>query len=149
MALDSLGEEARAELLSQTRAAADASLPAAAARRIFDSAQLAAVAAMEAQCYEPFLRSDHFSYILELKAKEGIVPGLPDFKLQRVLGQGGFGQVLEVVKRDCGKHYAMKIMKKRELISAFQDSEFLVLVMDACPGGDLSCFALTKERLTP
>jgi len=76
------------------------------------------------------------------------VPGLPDFKLQRVLGQGGFGQVrlrlrvrvrdrlragarggnpnpnpkpnpepnpdqvLEVVKRDCGKHYAMKVTHK-------------------------------------
>ena len=40
------------------------------------------------------------------------MPGLPDFRLQRVLGQGGFGQVLEVVKRDCGKHYAMKVMHK-------------------------------------
>jgi serine/threonine protein kinase len=26
--------------------------------------------------------------------------------------QGGFGQVLEVVKRDCGKRYAMKVMHK-------------------------------------
>ena len=25
------------------------------------------------------------------------MPGLPDFKLQRVLGQGGFGQVLALV----------------------------------------------------
>ena len=25
---------------------------------------------------------------------------------------GPFGQVLEVVKRDCGKHYAMKVMRK-------------------------------------
>jgi len=97
-----------------------------------------------------------------------------------VLGEGGFGQVLEVVKRDSGKHYAMKIMKKNELISAFkadkwketillektlqgglhhpllvnlayafQNVQFLVLVMDACPGGDLSVFALTSERLTP
>mmetsp|Transcript_27521 Transcript_27521/g.90240 ORF Transcript_27521/g.90240 Transcript_27521/m.90240 type:complete len:463 (+) Transcript_27521:1-1389(+) len=179
MALDSLGEEARAELLSQTRAAADASLPAAAARRIFDSAQLAAVAAMEAQCYEPFLRSDHFSYILELKAKEGVVPGLPDFRLLRVLGQGGFGQVLEVVKRDCGKRYAMKVMHKemmrrclgsswrkkiwleKDLMASlshpllvnlhysFQNQEFLVLVMDLVPAGDLSEFVLTKKRLTP
>ena len=27
----------------------------------------------------------------------------------RVLGEGGFGQVIEVVKRDCGVHYAMKV----------------------------------------
>ena len=67
---------------------------------------------MERQCYGPFLASEHFSYILELKAKEGYVCGLPDFKLMRVLGQGGFGQVLEVTKRDCGKRYAMKVMHK-------------------------------------
>jgi len=32
-------------------------------------------------------------YILELKAKENIVPTLDDFKVLRVLGEGGFGQV--------------------------------------------------------
>ncbi|EOD28896.1 hypothetical protein EMIHUDRAFT_234416 [Emiliania huxleyi CCMP1516] len=133
----------------------------------------------DAQCYEPFLRSDHFSYILELKAKEGVVPGLPDFRLLRVLGQGGFGQVLEVVKRDCGKRYAMKVMHKemmrrclgsswrkkiwleKDLMASlshpllvnlhysFQNQEFLVLVMDLVPAGDLSEFVLTKKRLTP
>ena len=29
-------------------------------------------------------------------------------KPPRVLGQGGFGQVLEVVKRDCGKRYGIQ-----------------------------------------
>ena len=134
--------------------------------------------AIEGQCYSSFLASDHFAYILELKAKEGIIPGLPDFRLIRVLGQGGFGQVLEVVKRDCGKHYAMKVMHKemmrrclgsswrkkialeKELMAslnhpflvnlayAFQNTEFLVLVMDLVPAGDLSDFVLTKKRLT-
>ena len=138
----------------------------------------AAVKAIEEQCYSQFLASDHFSYILELKAKEGIVPGLPDFRLIRVLGQGGFGQVLEVVKRDCGKHYAMKVMHKEmmrrclgsswrkkihlekdlmaslnhpflvNLSYAFQNTEFLVLVMDLVPAGDLSEFVLTEKRLT-
>lgn len=32
-------------------------------------------------------------YILELKHKENIVPTLDDFKVVRVLGEGGFGQV--------------------------------------------------------
>ena len=106
------------------------------------------------------------------------MPGLPDFRLIRVLGQGGFGQVLEVVKRDCGKHYAMKVMHKEmmrrclgsswrkkihlekdlmaslnhpflvNLSYAFQNTEFLVLVMDLVPAGDLSDFVLTKKRLT-
>ena len=73
-----------------------------AARATFDDALGLAVDAISKQAYSSFLASDHFSYILELKAKEGIIPGLPDFRLIRVLGQGGFGQVLEVVKRDCG-----------------------------------------------
>jgi len=148
------------------------------ARRIFDSSQRIAVKAIEDHCYAGFLASEHFSYIIELKAKEGIVPGLPDFRLQRVLGQGGFGQVLEVVKRDCGKHYAMKVMHKEmmrrclgsswrkkialekdlmaslnhpflvNLAYAFQNTEFLVLIMDLVPAGDLSEYVLTKKRLT-
>ena len=147
-------------------------------RKLYDAAQTAAVRAIEEQCYSTFLASDHFAYILELKAKEGFIPGLPDFRLIRVLGQGGFGQVLEVVKRDCGKHYAMKVMHKEmmrrclgsswrkkihlekdlmaclnhpflvNLSYAFQNTEFLVLVMDLVPAGDLSEFVLTKKRLT-
>jgi len=165
---------------SEIRAPLDASsLPMGEARKVFDSAQKKAVKAIEDHCYAGFLASEHFSYILELKAKEGIVPGLPDFRLQRVLGQGGFGQVLEVVKRDCGKHYAMKVMHKEmmrrclgsswrkkialekdlmaslnhpflvNLAYSFQNTEFLVLVMDLVPAGDLSEFVLTKKRLTP
>ena len=72
------------------------------------------------QCYNAFLQSEHFAYILELKSKEGIIPALPDFRLIRVLGQGGFGQVLEVVKRDCGKRYAMKVQRKAQLISSLE-----------------------------
>mmetsp|Transcript_13813 Transcript_13813/g.42046 ORF Transcript_13813/g.42046 Transcript_13813/m.42046 type:complete len:1038 (+) Transcript_13813:202-3315(+) len=174
MALDLFDEVARQSLMDM---AMDTRLPTASARRIFDAAQAAAVNAMEAQCYQAFMRSEHFSYILELKAKEGVVPGLPDFRLLRVLGQGGFGQVLEVVKRDCGKRYAMKVMHKEmmrrclgsswrkkiwlekdlmaslshpllvNLLYAFQNQEFLVLVMDLVPAGDLSEFVLTKKRL--
>lgn len=147
-------------------------------RKAFDVAQARALKSIGAQCYEAFLSSEHFVYILELKSKEGIVPALVDFRLVRVLGQGGFGQVLEVVKRDCGKRYAMKVMHKeamrRQLGSSwrkkiwlekdlmatlshpmlvnlhysFQNQEFLVLVMDLVSAGDLSEFVLTKKRLT-
>ena len=147
-------------------------------RSIFDAAVAVAVEAIREECLADFLDSDHFTYILELKAKEGRVPGLPDFRLIRVLGEGGFGQVLEVVKRDCGKHYAMKVMHKdmmrnafgghwrtkilleKDLMAslhhpflvnlsyAFQNPDFLVLIMDLVPGGDLSEYVLTKKRLT-
>ena len=35
------------------------------------------------------------------------------------------------------------------LAYSFQNTEFLVLVMDLVPAGDLSEFVLTKKRLTP
>jgi serine/threonine protein kinase len=118
--------------------------------------------------------------VLALVLKQRVVPAMDWFKATRVLGEGGFGQVLEVVKRDCGKIYAMKVMKKTQLREtfdaanwkkvavveqqlaaklhhplivnlaySFQNAAFLVLVMDTCPGGDLSVFALTDEKLTP
>ena len=87
-------------------------------------------------------------------------------------------QVIDVVKRDCGVHYAMKVMQKeamkqnlgsswrkkiameQQLLAAlehpfmvnlkyaFQNPEFLILVMDLVQSGDLSEFVLTKKRLT-
>jgi len=79
------------------------------ARQAFARAQREVLAALEAGCFDAFLGSSHYRYILELKAKENIVPTLDDFKVVRVLGEGGFGQVIDVVKRDCGVHYAMKV----------------------------------------
>lgn len=149
------------------------------ARQIFAGAQTEALAALNAGCYDAFMGSKHYRYILELKAKEKIVPALEDFKVVRVLGEGGFGQVIEVIKRDCGVHYALKVMRKEMLKEclgsswrkkialeqsilatlqhpflvnlkyAFQNPEFLLLVMDLVPQGDLSEFVLTKRRLTP
>jgi len=178
MALACFSDDDRATVKGKLGSFAGGKEGAAEARRLFDGSQRQAVKGIEDHCYAAFLASEHFAYILELKAKEGIVPGLPDFRLQRVLGQGGFGQVLEVVKRDCGKHYAMKVMHKemmrrclgsswrkkialeKDLMAslnhpflvnlgyAFQNTEFLVLVMDLVPAGDLSEYVLTKKRLT-
>ena len=110
MLISAFSRDERAKLKASVDAAAGQ--PSKAARAVFDEAQRRAVDLMESMCFGAFAASDHFAYILELKSKEGIVPGLADFRLQRVLGQGGFGQVLEVVKRDCGKRYAMKVMHK-------------------------------------
>ena len=81
-------------------------------RTCFDDAVAKGIEAIGEHCYMEFVSSDHFPYVLELKAKEGIVANVPDFRLLSVLGEGGFGQVCEVIKRDCGKRYAMKIMRK-------------------------------------
>jgi hypothetical protein len=42
------------------------------------------------------------------------------FELIRVLGQGRFGQVFLVRKRDTGAHYAMKVLKKKNLVARRQ-----------------------------
>ena len=73
------------------------------------------LAKLASECFEDFLASSHFQYIRELKAKEGHIPKLDDFKVIRVMGEGGFGQVIDVVKRDCGVHYAMKVMQKEAM----------------------------------
>ena len=45
-----------------------------------------------------------------------------------MLGRGAFGSVFEVVKRDCGKRYAMKILRKAHLVTAFEEVSRLFLV---------------------
>ena len=149
-------------------------------RILLDPLERRVVSAIEAACLQDFLASSHYNYVLSLRLKTQAVPAMEHFKATKVLGEGGFGQVLEVVKRDCGKVYAMKVMKKVELIDAyvgedwktltltekqlhasmhhplvvnlaycFQNAGYLVLVMDACPGGDLSTFVLCDDVLTP
>jgi serine/threonine protein kinase/CRP-like cAMP-binding protein len=176
--LDGAARKALGDKAEAVAAAKPAKLKLKDARALYDEAVKLAIDAIARHCFSEFLASDHFPYILELKAKEGIVPNVPDFRPLRVLGEGGFGQVLEVVKRDCGKHYAMKVMHKNlmrqcfggawrekillekdlmaslhhpflvNLLYAFQNIEFLVLVMDLVPAGDLSDFVLTEARLT-
>ncbi len=39
------------------------------------------------------------------------------FRIYRLLGRGGFGEVYAVQRRETGKMYAMKCMNKKRLIS--------------------------------
>ena len=110
--------------------------------------------------------------MLSLKAKELTHLAIGHFRVVQSIGEGGFGTVFEVVKRDCGVRYAMKSMKKKKLEEimgddwdslvlnerqvlsavhhplliniayAFQNVHYLLLVMDLCPGGDLSAFGV-------
>ncbi len=89
---------------------------------------------------------------------------MDDFELVSVLGKGSFGKVLLVSKRDTGKYYAMKVLKKHHVVKrkqvehtktersvlgsinhpfivklhcAFQTGEKLHFVLDFCQGGEL------------
>jgi len=103
--------------------------------------------------------------------------GLKDFSLVKVIGKGAFGEV-RVVR---GKHddtvYAMKTMRKKDMIAknqvahvkaerdlmanagntspflvklhfSFQDDVYLYLVMEFCGGGDLMTILMREDILT-
>jgi serine/threonine protein kinase len=89
---------------------------------------------------------------------------LQDFDLLKVIGRGSFAKVMKVKKKDTGEIFAMKILKKEQVIDqeaikqtntenqilqhlhhpfivqlhyAFQTLEKLYLVMEYLPGGEL------------
>ncbi len=102
-------------------------------------------------------------------ASGGVAPpakplGLEDFNLMRVIGQGSFGKVFQVRKKDNDQIYAMKVLIKKAIISrgevqhtltelnilknlvhpflvnlyyAFQTPDKLCFVMDFVNGGEL------------
>mmetsp|Transcript_1842 Transcript_1842/g.3311 ORF Transcript_1842/g.3311 Transcript_1842/m.3311 type:complete len:1155 (+) Transcript_1842:438-3902(+) len=94
----------------------------------------------------------------------GKKPSLEDFEMVRVLGKGSFGKVLLCRKRDSGKLYAIKVLKKQHVVKrrqvvhtktersvlglvdhpfvvklhyAFQTGDKLHFVLDFCSGGEL------------
>merc|ERR1719357_1045311 len=98
-----------------------------------------------------------------------------DFLPLRVIGKGAFGEVRLVQKLDTGHVYAMKVLKKMEMVDkdqvahvraerdilveadhqwvvkmyySFQDEERLYLIMEFLPGGDLMTLLMKKDTLT-
>lgn len=87
-----------------------------------------------------------------------------DFELLKVVGKGSFGKVMQVKKKDTGKVYAMKVLKKAHLVArkqvahtqterkvlenidhpfivslrfAFQTEDKLYMILDYFTGGEL------------
>ncbi|KRX02249.1 Protein kinase-like domain [Pseudocohnilembus persalinus] len=100
--------------------------------------------------------------------------GPKDFNIVQKLGQGSFGSVYLVQKKQDGKLYAMKTLRKEQVFgknlvkyvraeqeilsimnhpfivkldSAFQTDNKLYLVMEYCPGGDLEGLLIQNGRL--
>lgn len=101
--------------------------------------------------------------------------GKEDFDSLKVVGRGAFGEVRLVQKHDTGHVYAMKILRKADMLEkeqvaharaerdilaeaenpwvvkmyySFQDGHYLYLVMEFLPGGDLMTMLMKKDTFT-
>ncbi|KAK7328985.1 hypothetical protein VNO77_23127 [Canavalia gladiata] len=98
-----------------------------------------------------------------------------DFDLLTIIGRGAFGEVRLCQEKKSGNIYAMKKLKKSEMLSrgqvehvraernvlaevasdcivklyySFQDAEHLYLIMEYLPGGDIMTLLIREETLT-
>ncbi|KAL5225716.1 hypothetical protein ABZP36_012355 [Zizania latifolia] len=98
-----------------------------------------------------------------------------DFDLLTMIGKGAFGEVRVCRDKATGNVYAMKKLKKSEMLRrgqvehvraernllaevdhhcivklycSFQDSEYLYLIMEYLPGGDMMTLLMRKDTLT-
>ncbi|KAK4257828.1 hypothetical protein QN277_007364 [Acacia crassicarpa] len=98
-----------------------------------------------------------------------------DFHLLDIIGRGAFGEVRLCREKKSGNIYAMKKLKKSEMLSrgqvehvraernllaevashyivklyySFQDADYLYLIMEYLPGGDLMTLLIREETLT-
>ena len=89
------------------------------AREVFAVIARVCIKSIETDVMPAFLISTQYAYVLNLKAKESKVLTMDEFKAVRVLAEGQFGQILEVVKRDCGRKYCLKAFNKTALRKAY------------------------------
>ncbi|KAH7661144.1 Non-specific serine/threonine protein kinase protein [Dioscorea alata] len=101
--------------------------------------------------------------------------GVDDFELLTIIGRGAFGEVRLCREKTTGHVYAMKKLKKSEMLRrgqvehvkaernllaevdsafivklycSFQDQEYLYLIMEYLPGGDMMTLLMRKDTLT-
>ncbi|KAM7254052.1 hypothetical protein ACFE04_031734 [Oxalis oulophora] len=101
--------------------------------------------------------------------------GADDFELLTMIGKGAFGEVRVCREKTTGQPYAMKKLKKSEMLRrgqvehvkaernllaevdsncivklycSFQDEEYLYLIMEYLPGGDMMTLLMRKDTLT-
>uniref|UniRef100_A0A7N0U857 non-specific serine/threonine protein kinase n=1 Tax=Kalanchoe fedtschenkoi TaxID=63787 RepID=A0A7N0U857_KALFE len=101
--------------------------------------------------------------------------GVDDFELLTMIGKGAFGEVRVCREKSTGSVYAMKKLKKSEMLRrgqvehvkaernllaevdsncivklycSFQDEEYLYLIMEYLPGGDMMTLLMRKDILT-
>eukprot|EP00171_Calliarthron_tuberculosum_P010617 IDg10617t1 len=144
------------------------------ASRLADlEARLAALSVAEVE--KSRLRHEHFAREMAyLRARRRPMTEA-DFEMQSIIGRGAFGEVMLVRHRASGEYYAMKKLRKADmrrrehvnhawserhvlvaadhpfvcnLCFAFQSNDFLYLVMEFLPGGDLMTLLIARDTLT-
>ncbi|XP_059453304.1 uncharacterized protein LOC132183863 isoform X1 [Corylus avellana] len=71
-----------------------------------------------------------------------------DFELLTIIGRGAFGEVRLCREKKSGNIYAMKKLKKSEMLIRGQDAEYLYLIMEYLPGGDIMTLLMREDTLT-
>ncbi|KAL8092989.1 hypothetical protein AgCh_035027 [Apium graveolens] len=101
--------------------------------------------------------------------------GADDFEFLTMIGKGAFGEVRICREKETGNVYAMKKLKKSEMLRrgqvehvkaernvlaevdsncivklycSFQDDDYLYLIMEYLPGGDMMTLLMRKDTLT-
>merc|ERR1719400_326873 len=138
--------------------------------------------------YEESLRTDNISDLAKIERRrlhaqketeylrmKRAKLGVDDFEPLKVIGKGAFGEVRLVQKIDNGHIYAMKVLRKSEMVEkeqvahvraerdilvevdhtwvvkmfySFQDPENLYLVMEFLAGGDVMTLLMKKDTLS-
>lgn len=118
-----------------------------------------------------FLEKKETEYMRLQRAKMGV----DDFELLTMIGKGAFGEVRVCREKTTDSVYAMKKLKKSEMLRrgqvehvkaernllaevdsncivklycSFQDDEYLYLIMEYLPGGDMMTLLMRKDTLT-
>merc|ERR1719346_500722 len=120
-------------------------------------------------------RSQHAAKETEFLRLKRSRLGVDDFEPIKVIGKGAFGEVRLVQKVDTGHVYAMKILRKADMVAkeqvahvraerdilveadhqwvvkmyySFQDPINLYLIMEFLPGGDMMTLLMKKDTLS-
>jgi len=120
-------------------------------------------------------RSQHATKETEFLRLKRSRLGVDDFEAIKVIGKGAFGEVRLVQKIDTGHVYAMKILRKADMVEkeqvahvraerdilveadhqwvvkmyySFQDPANLYLIMEFLPGGDMMTLLMKKDTLS-
>lgn len=120
--------------------------------------------------------SHHFQKECEFLRLRRVRLGIQDFEPIQTIGTGAFGQVRLVQKKDTGKIFAMKSLRKADMIKrdqlahvkaerdilaassatpwvvqlyySFQDTAYLYLIMEFLPGGDMMTMLIKYDTFS-